>query len=399
MTFFASREILKRRADISLIVAFFAFMWLPTADKFLHLDQAPSPNENRTLATFPSFQPTLAGTREFLSGLEAYFNDSFGFRRQLVRWEQRWKWLVFHDARLANVLMGKDGWLFYSDGRMVDDISGARPFNDAELEAWRTLLTGRRDWLRQRGIRYLFSVPPDKQSIYPEQLPDWLIARSRPPRRLAQFLAYMRAHSDVPILDLRDTLFDAKKTGQIYLRTDTHWNDRGAFAAYRRIVKELALLGVPGTALDLEAFQQTLVDEPGGDLARMLGQENYLGEKAKPLLAPRPPLSPLEMRVDPGIIVKRWIPATEPRVLDNPHATGKIVIFRDSYATALLQFCCYSYNRIVAVWQQNWDKPFIEREKPDVVIDEMLERFLIFRDPEDLRKSDEFPNAQMFGDR
>jgi hypothetical protein len=51
------------------------------------------------------------------------------------------------------------------------------------------------------------------------------------------------------------------------------------------------------------------------------------------------------------------------------------------------------------VWQQNWDKGFIEKEKPDVVIDEMLERFLIVRDPVELKKRDEQPEMQIFADR
>ncbi len=399
MTLFPSREILKRRADIGLIAAFLIFIWLPTADHFLKLDQAASPNENRTLATVPPFRPTLAGTRELLTGLEASFNDHFGFRRQLVRWEQRWKWLLFHDARLANVLLGKDGWLFYSDGRMVDDISGARPFSDAELEGWRTLLTGRRDWLKERGIRYLFVVPPDKQSIYPEHLPDWLIARAKPPQRLDQFVNYMRDHSDVPILDLRGVLLEAKKLGRIYLQTDTHWNDAGAAAANRRIVLKLASLGVPAAAPDPEAFHETVADEPGGDLARMLGQEKYLAEKGVRLLAPKPPLMPLEARVDTGLITKKWIPGTEPRVSENPAAAGKAVMFRDSFGTRLSNFLGYSFRRTVYVWQQNWDKGFIEKEKPDVVIDEMLERFLIVRDPVELKKRDEQPDMQIFADR
>src|SRR5471032_1208221 len=94
---------------------------------------------------------------------------------------------------------------------MIDDVMGNRPFRDSELEAWRDLLQGRHDWLAQRGIRYLFVIPPDKHTIYPEHLPDWLVTAARPPQRLDQFIQYMKAHSDVPVLDLRQTLLDAKK--------------------------------------------------------------------------------------------------------------------------------------------------------------------------------------------
>jgi hypothetical protein len=399
MKLFPSREILKRRADIALIAAFFVFIWLPTADSILHLDQAASPNENRPPATYPTFRPTLAGTREFFAGIEAWFSDRFGFRRQLVRWEQRLKWNLFRDSRIANVLVGNEGWLYFSDGRTVDDFCGARPFSDEDLEEWRMLLTGRRDWLRQRGIRYLFVIPPDKQSIYPEHLPDWLIGRARSPRRIDQLLSFMRGKSDVPILDLRETLLEAKKLGQVYLQTDTHWNERGAIAAYRRIVSEAASLGVPITAPAGNAFVETVFDQGGGDLARMLGQEAYLPERHTPILWPQPPLGMVDVRADTKLITKAWIPGIEPQVSENPGVKGKIVMFRDSFAITLSKFLGYSFGRVVYVWQQNWDRRIIESEKPDIVVDEMLERFVISRDPRELRKGDDQPETQLIGDR
>ena len=397
MTLFPGRELLKRRADTGLIIAFLIFLCLPAADSFLHLDPAPTPNENRRPAAFPPFAFTLNGAREFVAGIENYFNDHFGFRHQLVRWEQRWKWKFFRDSRTSDVLVGKTGWLFYSDGRMVDDVSGTRPFSEAALAEWHTLLTGRRDWLRQRGIRYLFVVPPDKHSIYPEHLPDWLTARARPPRRLDQFMDYMRAQGDVPVLDLREALLEAKQQGDVYLHTDTHWNDRGALAAYRRITRALASLGVPATPPGAAAFRETVADAPGGDLARMLGQEKYLAEKGRYMLAPQSSAPPIETRAD--LIAKQWIPATEPQLSVNPGANGKIVMFRDSFATDLQKFFACGFNRAVYFWQQNWDREFIEKEKPDIVIDEITERFLIFRDPVELRKNDGHPELQVFGDR
>ena len=398
MMLFPSREILRRRADIGLIIVFFAVIWLPTADKFLNLDRAQSMNENRPYAKLPKFQATLDGMRKYLSGLEAYFNDSFGYRRQLVRWERRLRWNFFHDTRDATVLKGNGDWLFFSDGRTVDDISGALPFSAGDLENWRKLLTGRRDWLKERGIRYLLVIPPDKQSVYPEHLPSWLTARARPPRRLDQFFAYMRDHSDVPVLDLRPALAEAKSHGQIYLHTDTHWNDRGAFAAYRRIIQELGALGLPVKALGPEAFDEAVEDQPGGDLVRLLGREGLTIEKDAPILSPKPSMPQIAQRPYTEMPGKNWIPKTEPIFSENPGATVKAVVFRDSFSSYMIKFFGYHFNRIVYVWQLNWDKPLIEREKPDVVMDVMLERFMNYRNPEDLLKADDHPEMQSTGD-
>jgi hypothetical protein len=68
-------------------------------------------------------------------------------------------------------------------------------------------------------------------------------------------------------------------------------------------------------------------------------------------------------------------------------------MFHDSYAQYYFEFFGRTYGRVVFVWQHHWDKPFIERERPDIVIDAMLERTMIFQDPEELRKRDEEPDA------
>jgi len=394
----SDRETMQRRGNAGLIAAFMIFLWLPTADTFLHLDRAPAPNENRAPATMPVSKLSTKGARDFLAGLEAYFSDHFGFRKQLVRWDHHWKWQIFRDARATQAMVGEDGWLFFSGGVMIDDVMGNMPFSSAELEDWRQLLTQRRDWLAQRGIRYLFVIPPDKHTIYPEHLPRWLATAARPSRRLDQFVDYMKTRSDVPILNLRDALLAGKETNQVYLRTDTHWNERGGFIAAREIVGKIASLGMPVAPLDISAFEPHAVDLPAGDLARMLGRETSLGDKGETLLEARPPLTPIQPRAeeDPG---KKWIPGTEPQVTENPDKPAKVVVFRDSFAIALMKFLGCSFNRVVYVWQQNWDKRIIEREKPDIVIDEMLERFVITRSPSELRVKDEQPDAQVFGGR
>ena len=394
----STRTTLRHRTDAAVIVIFLVLIWMPTADIFLHLDRAIAPAENRSPARFPIFQRSLQGTREFFAGLDSYFSDHFGFRKRLVHWEQRWKWLIFRDSKPSTAIAGTDGWLYYSGGLMIEDVMGNRPFTEAELRGWRDLLAGRRDWLARRGIRYLFVIAPDKHTIYPEHLPVWLATAARPPRRLEQFVNYMSANSDLPILDLRDTLLAEKKNARVYLQTDTHWNDRGAFAASRRIVETLSSQAMPLAPLDLSDFQTLTVDQRAGDLARMLARENFLSEKGALVVEPRANLPRIQSRTEsvPGT---PWIPGTEPQVTENPAKTGRVVVFRDSFATSLVKFLGHDFNRVIYLWRQNWDKNLIEREKPDIVIDEMIERVLISRDPADLKRKDEQPGVQLYGER
>jgi alginate O-acetyltransferase complex protein AlgJ len=54
------------------------------------------------------------------------------------------------------------------------------------------------------------------------------------------------------------------------------------------------------------------------------------------------------------------------------------VIFRDSFSTYLLELYAQTFSRLVCVWQPNIDYSIIERERPDVVISQQVERFLVW---------------------
>ncbi|MDB6124804.1 MAG: hypothetical protein JWQ71_3797 [Pedosphaera sp.] len=374
-------EIFRQAMQWVLIIGFIGLLWIPTLDSFFDLDQAPVPNENRAPAKYPSFNSSLDGIRNYFSGLESYFNDHFGFRKQLIRWNHRWKHTFFNQSSPSVVITGRDGWLYYSGERMIENYRGMSKFEPKELQEWKSLLESRRDWLAKRGIRYLFVIPPNKDSIYPEYLPDW-ITKVHPATKLDQFVAYMKTNSTVEVLDLRPVLLDAKTNCPVYLVTDTHWNFYGGFVAHQELIRTLSRQ-MPGLKpLSIDLFEKKLHDEKGGDLTRLLGSDQNMVETNCPSLAPRPPLKSINSTIDLNLIPgRKWSKLTEPAITINPDAKGKVIIFRDSFSGTWVPFLGYYFNKVVYLWTYQWDPAFIEQEKPDLVIDEILERFLYKENP------------------
>ena len=379
-----------RVSDLCLIVAFFSLLWLPTLDSLFHLDHAPTPNEKRLLNTFPKWSAPGVSPKAYLGGIEAWFNDRFGFRKRLVRLHSKWKRDLFKDSSLADVIVGRDGWLFYGGGRMIDNHRGTSLFSTNDLRAWQELLEARRDWLARRGIRYLFVVAPNKESIYPEQLPEWL-ATPGPTRKLDQFIHHMRAHSTVEVLDLRPALLAAKRDARTYLLTDSHWNALGAFAGYQAVVRAISRQWPGLEPLPLEAFGQSIEDTDGGDLADMLGQERTLKERGVIRLDPKPPLQPLEVLDDTALDSGTVTRERRLRFTEQPGQRHRVMLFRDSFASAWQKLLGRNFSRVLYVWQQHWSAPLVERERPDMVVDEMLERYFNERDPRELRREDALP--------
>jgi alginate O-acetyltransferase complex protein AlgJ len=373
-----------------LATVFLILLWLPLLDSFFDLDKAPWLNEKREPASFPEITLNVNGLRALPAGLEAYYDDHFGFRRRLIRWEQEWKHDFFQEtSSRPEVMIGRDGWLFFTAQHMIENYRGVKTFTLDDLQNWQLLLEKRRDWLARRGIKYLFVIPPDKHSIYPEYLPAWMI-KMRQQTKLDQFFSHMKAYSTVEVLDLRPALLEAKKTARTYLYTDTHWNSYGGFIGYQCVMRSLARqLPDLGEPLSHEAFEPTPWQEKDGDLAVMLGQN--MAEREGIQLTARPPLQLPVAKEDIDIFVKQWPKDMEPAYTENPSRKYTLLTFRDSFSGAWVHLLGHHFRRAVHIWQYDWNIHVIEREKPNVVIDEILERSFNELDTRQLMKEDGLP--------
>ena len=138
-------------------------------------------------------------------------------------------------------------------------MASAVPFTRDELEHWRSTLQHTQDWLHARGIAYCSCSRRTSTPSTPTRCRRRCI-RVGAETRTDALVRYLRDHSTVPVLDLRPALREARTRERIYHRTDTHWNDRGAFVAYDAIIRAL---GVAGPPVPRAAFEAPVVPGPG----------------------------------------------------------------------------------------------------------------------------------------
>jgi len=339
-----------------------------------------SSTEKRRLAELPAFNLKPGTLATFPSRFEAYFNDHFGYRNLFIRRYNRIMKKYFAKSPVPNVLIGKNNWLFFTESNLIDDFVGADPFTQGELEAWRSNLEHKRNWLAKHGIRYLFVVAPNKQTIYPEYLPDYL-QKDRGQSRLQQLVAYLKTHSDVSILDLSGVLAEAKKRHRIYHVTDTHWNDRGAYTAYRAIMDRVGRWFPEVAVTQNKIIETENILGPGGDLAGMLDMADTMPEES-PVLKMQPTACSPEIKK--AVADFRKIPVDQMRsatlVTTCDASKLRAVVFRDSFFEPLIPLIAEDFNRIVYIWKP-YDpaimKELIAQQKPQIVIEEMVERLLI----------------------
>ena len=181
----------------------------------------------------------------------------------------------------------------------------------------------------------------------------------------------MRIHSTVPVLDLRSVLRAAKLVLPTYQTTDSHWNYYGAFIGYHEAISSLVTQLPDITAPPAEALTFTIQQRSGGDLALMLGQKSL--ELSWAEMMPQPPLEPLAIHTADA----KSPPSREATVYtENPSKSRCLLLFHDSYGEYWRPYFGQSFRRVVFIWHRNWDYDLIEREHPDVIVDEILERYL-----------------------
>jgi hypothetical protein len=339
--------------------------------------------ENRPPAAWPALATATASWTDFTRGFERAFADHFGGRNALIRVDHVVKAGVFGVSPVPNVMIGRDGWLFFlgEDGNSLKrHYRGVEPFPDDLVHAVAQELAHRQTALNARGIAYLVVVVPDKFTIYPDELPAWV---RRMPQTPLERLERAMTKAGVNFVDLRAPLMQAKTRERLYFKTDSHWNLLGATVGYRSIVGAmrgaLTAVGkgdsVPPPADPKMPKYVDGVDTYSGDLARMLGLP---GRYAEPDFAPLG-----KLLGDPWARCARRVDAPQPGASDpglnetymcDRATLPRAVVFRDSMAIALIPLLSENFSRVVYVQSRAMDFDIIERERPDIVIEEMVER-------------------------
>ena len=332
-----------------------------------------SATEQRRLAPRPKLEASVSSWQSFPRRAEAVHDDHLGFREDLIRNYVRLSILFFGESPSEKLILGQKGWLFFGDRDAIAHYRGVDPLSPRELLRWERVLEERRDWLAERGIAYLLVLVPDKHQVYAEFMPERLspVGVSRP---LDQLVRHLNENSDLLFLDLRPTLESAKLKARIYHRTDTHWNDLGAYTAYSAIIEKLAEV-VPEFSDQIPIEVDLGVSEaPGLGLAQLVGLSESLREEVLSA-QPRNPEAKIarEHRRDYQKRVRRLKPIAHgiPNS-DLPRA----IMFRDSFGNALIPYLSEHFQRILYVWDRDVDPRIIQIEKPQIVIQQIVGRLL-----------------------
>jgi len=354
----------EKRIKHIYFIAFFVVLLAPNVAMLLDW-KVVDDCENRALAKAPE----LAFNKPFFTDFEKYYNDHFGWRNAMVHANSKIKFTVFNSSPKPNkVVMGKDGWLYFTSEKahMYQSLSRTELYSTQELQNMQKRWEARSAGLAQRGIAFTHIFFPNKPTVYPEFMPNNLAAQIADTiSRADQVLHYLEQNNSThSIVDLRQSFAELKQHQLLYCKHDSHWNDLGAYYAYVDLMKSLNIEPYP-----IEAFAIEWKTTHHGDLFKLMG---LCAAKENEELLPQLTLKTDSLGLPPMEIELKgngWHKNTGVK-------NGKrIILFRDSYGTALLPFVRLHFEDAHFPWTE-YNQSMVDSLKPDVVVVAQVERHL-----------------------
>ncbi|MBO7407676.1 MAG: hypothetical protein J6V14_08590 [Clostridia bacterium] len=269
---------------------------------------------------------------------------------------------LFHASGNPDVIVGREGWLFYAP--TLNDYLGSGGLTDAELDAVARRLAAVRDYCAAQGAEFIFVCVPNKNTVYPEYMPAYLRAARSSDTNLNRLLPLL-AGAGVEAPDLPGLMSQAEYSSgsaALYYKTDTHWNARGAAVCVDWLLDKLDVSGDRYASRTEKRYFRS-----GGDLYKLLypaaeGIDSDVWFDVTPMYSyGEPPQSMMDMDI----------------VTDNPAAEGRILVFRDSFGSALVPLLSERFGHARYL---RGDAPYdftkVESEQPDAVILVLAERNL-----------------------
>ena len=130
---------------------------------------------------------------------------------------------------------GRDGFDFWGDAQSqnMSQALGRAPWLDSQLAQWVTYFEGLDKQLRKDGRDLVIVVAPAKWELYRDRLPEWTQGLQGQ-THLEQFLQHS---GDLPVVDVRDAMQEAKQKAPVFSAVNTHWTPYGAYSAWGQTVE------------------------------------------------------------------------------------------------------------------------------------------------------------------
>ncbi|MGN0155240.1 MAG: hypothetical protein ACI4A3_12385 [Lachnospiraceae bacterium] len=346
---------MSKKGNILYIVLCLLLCILPFAG--MTVAETNSTTENRKMAELPELQKDGKWNFAYFQELGAYFQDHFAFRPQFVMADSVIQSKVFGVSNMDTVIVGEDGWLYYTS--TLPDYLGTDVISEREIFNVANNISLMQQAVEARGAEFLVTVAPNKNSLYGENMPyydEWKVSSEKNIDLVGRKLLEL----EVPYADLYSVFLNQKEI--LYLKKDSHWNEKGAVLAYNTILDTMEY-----EHETYETVENIRTKTEYGDLNKMMyplafePEWNYSYEKELGYA----------YVTETESVEDAWIETA------NEKGTGSMLMFRDSFGNTLLPLMAEVFKKAYfsKAVPYNIEK-YMDTYSPEYVIVEKVERNL-----------------------
>jgi alginate O-acetyltransferase complex protein AlgJ len=301
----------------------------------------------------------------------SHLSDHFRWRKNLIELYANLRFQL-GDRVYNGAVIGKEGWIFYTGQNSMIDYQIAHAPRRKLLSDLQERLDQLSLDLEGEGITLFVVVVPNKSTVYPQYMPDEIPVLGQK-REIDEFVRVLKGSGKTHVIDLRKALEQASQIQPVYYKTDTHWNDMGAYCSYVEIMNSLSSLNPTLQPRALSEFTYVQTKSSTRDLVRVIGLTNYT--EANWMLVPKYVVHLRE--------TKEKLPNEDlyiRTVTNSDSSLPHLLILHDSFYGTLARFIepHFSRTKTIPYSEKNatWTLDWIEQEHPDIVIIEFVERYL-----------------------
>ena len=309
--------------------------------------------------------------KNFMANYEAYYNDTFAGRKFLVS-----KYIKLQQALKIDTgqyFYGENGWMFYdsvkvNNGNTMMDYFGAARFDENELAKMAEGINMAADFYAKRGAKYFIVIAPNKEGIYSEFMPARMQkARTSDKSRMDVAVEYLKKHTRAVFVNLKEPILEAKSEYpyNLYFKKDTHWNNIGAYVGFEAVAKALNQNGVYVPQKHLTQEMITPLGKRTVDMHPEALEMDYTINYLKDVQS--------DCKQENG---EKFVFVCK----NKTKANGKTLkALSDSFAVAIMPYLNKAFAKTVNAPAGNkklsYYQNLMDKYKPDVVIDELVERY------------------------
>ncbi|WP_411328680.1 alginate O-acetyltransferase AlgX-related protein [Anaerofustis stercorihominis] len=188
--------------------------------------------EKKELSKFPSIKKEESINIRYLPELGDYFTEHFAYRQELVSLNSYLYTNLFNVSNTDNVIAGRNNWLYYKDS--LKDYIGKDIMSDRAIFNVINNIAMMQQYVQNKNKEFIFTIVPNKNSLYYENMPYYYKKVSND-NNLSNLNKEIK-RQNINYVDLK-SIFEKNKN-ILYLKRDSHWNNKGALLAYNSILNK-----------------------------------------------------------------------------------------------------------------------------------------------------------------